>query len=485
MEAKPTSPVTPNYHLLSPCEKPENTMLASIIEESLCGTVSVFENRQTMAGRKIELNLMLLPATTSVVRADPIFYLAGGPGQSAVESGPSLFFRLRKLRKQRDIVLVDQRGTGKSNSLACELDIPMLEQMNLSVDDANNLQLEELRKCLKEYDANPALYTTPIAMDDLNEVRETLGYDKINLLGISYGTRAALVYLRRHEDTVRSVVLDAVVPLTMAIPKNLAIDAQSAFEKMLQDCKSQPGCQQAYPSLGIHFRSLVKRLELVPEQVTTSHPRTGQVATGSIDPLLINRLVRGIMYDRTLSRLLPLAIEEAFKGNYQPLSTLSYTMTGDDSTISTGMMISVLCAEDMKITGSPFQAADFDNPLYDMVSAACKFWPIGSVPENYFLPVSSQLPVLLTSGLLDPVTPPKYGWEAAATLSNSEHLVVPGVGHGSVVAGCMPDIVSDFFDEPDPDNIEATCTMNLRRPPFFTSYAGPVRKGSIKGIQDD
>lgn len=471
----PATKITPNYNLLSSCEKPENTLLANIIEESLCGTISVFENRSAMSGRKIDLNIMLLPATTSVVSADPIFFLAGGPGQSAVDSGPALFYRLHKLRRERDIVLVDQRGTGKSNSLACELDIPLLEQMNLTISEVNSLQIEKLKQCLTEYDANPALYTTPIAMDDLNEVREVLGYDKINLLGISYGTRAALVYLRRHEQSVRSVVLDAVVPMTMAIPKNVAVDAQSAFKKLLQDCEHQPGCQQAYPALAAHFRGLVKRLELSPEKATIIHPRTGVLTTGTVDPLLISRLTRGIMYSRTLSRLLPFAIEEAFKGNYQPLSTLAYTMTGEDNLLSTGMMVSVLCAEDMRLVDSPNNTADFDNPLYNMVAAACEFWPAGSVAEDYFTPVTSNVPVLLTSGTLDPITPPRYGWEAAATLSNSEHLVVPGVGHGSVVAGCLPGVVSDFFDQPVPREVNASCSMNLHRPPFFTSYAGAVQ----------
>ncbi|MFP6806278.1 MAG: alpha/beta hydrolase [Pseudomonadales bacterium] len=466
----------PNYHLLSSCEKPEDDAYANLIEESLCGTISVFEDRDDRTGRKIDLNIMLLPATTSAVKPDPIFFLAGGPGQSAVETGPALFTVLRKLRKERDIVLVDQRGTGQSSSLACELDIPVLEQLSLSIEEITVLHTAQLKKCLTEFDANPALYTTPIAMDDLNEVREVLGYDKINLLGISYGTRAGLVYLRRHEDTVRSIVLDAVAPTTMVIPKNVAVDAQSAFEQMLADCQSQPGCKQAFPDLHAHFREVVERLQTVAETVTIRHPRTGVAIRGTVDPLLISRLTRGVLYSRTLSQLLPLVIEEAYKGNYQPLSTLSYSMSGEDSQLSTGMMLSVLCAEDMTLLDSPYNTEDFDNPLFNMLSGACEFWPRGSIPEDYFNAVSSMVPVLLTSGILDPITPPKYAWEAAATLGNSEHVIVPGVGHGSVVAGCMPEVVATFFDNPKPKEINASCSVNLRRLLFFTSYAGAVTK---------
>jgi pimeloyl-ACP methyl ester carboxylesterase len=469
--------VTPNYHLLSPCEKPEAAVIFEVMRESLCGTISVFEDRSATTGRKIDLNVMLLPATTSTVQPDPIFFLAGGPGQSAVETGPYLFARLHKLRKDRDIVLVDQRGTGESNSLACEIDGSAMENLSLSIAEAAELQLANLEKCLSTYDADPALYTTPVAMDDLDEVRRELGYDKINLIGISYGTRAGLVYLRRHEESVRSLVLDAVVPLTMPIPKNVAVDAQSAFNQLLIDCESQPDCAETYPDLAEHFQALANKL---PITVTINHPKTGVPFTAKIDPHLINRLVRAVMYDRTLSRLLPLAIEEAFNGNYTTLSTLAYTLTGDDSHMSTGMMASVLCAEDMKLVDAPNNTLGFDNALYESLAPVCEFWPTGSVPEEYFEAVVSDVPVLLTSGVLDPITPPKYGWEAAATLSNSEHIVVRGVGHGTLVTGCMPDVINDFLTGLDLTSINISCTSNISRPAFFTSYAGAVSREALQ-----
>ena len=465
--------ISPNYHLLSTCDRPDNATIAHIVAESLCGTISVFEDRSAMTGRKIDLNIMLMPAV-SIAKADPIFFLAGGPGQSAVDAGPFLFYQLNKLRNERDIVLVDQRGTGKSNSLACELEVSAFEQVNISVDTAIAMQIENLKKCLTEYDANPALYTTPIAMDDLNEVREVLGYGKINLLGISYGTRAALVYIRRHEDTVRSAVLDAVVPTSMVIPRNVAVDAQTAFNGLLADCMKQPGCNEAYPQLGPHFKSLIRRLEQAPEEITLHHPRTGKKLTGPLDQRLVSRLIHAVLYDRTLSQLLPLAIEEAFLGNYQPLSTLAYTITGEDSVFSTGMMASVLCAEDMKLVDAASNTEDFDNTIYAALAPICEFWPAGSIPENYFEPVVSDIPVLLMSGKLDPITPPKYGWEASLTLKNSEHVVIPGVGHGSIIAGCMPDVVNDFFNDPNPRKVRAGCSVDLQRLPFFSSLAGPL-----------
>ena len=463
--------VTPNYDLLSQCERPREARRSAIVSVSLCGSISVFENRETRTGRKIDLNIMLIPASTAVVKPDPIFFLAGGPGQSAVHTGPFLFPRLDKLRRERDIVLVDQRGTGKSNSLACEFESEF-DLLDVTLDEAAALQVENLERCLGEYQADPALYTTPIAMDDLDQVREALGYKKINLMGISYGTRAALVYLRRHEDSVRSMVLDSVVPLTMSIPANIAIDAQAAFETLLADCRAQVGCEAAFPQLRDHFSELIYRMRQSPPTITIAHPRTGERTTGTLEPGIINRLIRAVMYDRTLSTLLPLAIEQAYDGNFQPLMTMAYAFTGDGSTLSAGMMASVLCSEDMRRVSQPKNSADFDNAIYSSLEPTCRFWPIGEIPESYFEPVTSDVPVLLLSGILDPVTPPKYGWEAARTLSNSEHIVVPGVGHGTSLQGCIPKLLHEFFNNPDPGSLNASCVSDLSRPPFFTSFAG-------------
>ncbi|MFT7548483.1 MAG: pimeloyl-ACP methyl ester carboxylesterase [Candidatus Azotimanducaceae bacterium] len=462
-----------NYHLLDPCEKSDDV---NFIDNALCGVISVPENRHSRDGRQIDLNIMLLPATSAVVLSDPIFFLAGGPGQSAVDAGPGLFSRLREMRTERDIILVDQRGTGNSNSLSCELNISTIESMSLSVEEFETRQTEKLKSCLEEYDADPSLYTTPNAMDDLNEVREKLGYEKINLYGISYGTRAALVYLRRHESTVRSMIIDSVVPLTMTIPKNVALDAQSSFALLLEDCKSQPGCHEAFPDLHNHLRELVQRLQDSPEDVSVLHPRTGIMMTGPFDPVLIGRVIRSILYNRTLSRLLPLAIEEAWAGNYQPLSTLGYAFTGDEDELgmSMGMMASVLCSEDMTLISEPNHTDDFDNAIYRTLKPVCEFWPKGDIPQSYFDAVESDVPVLITSGELDPITPPKYGTEAALTLSNSRHLIVAGVGHAASVNGCLPKLMSTFLEDVDPANLDATCADKLKRLPFFTSYAGAL-----------
>ncbi len=473
--------VTPNYDLLDECERPDLAQASAIIAEGLCGTLDVAENPNDPAGRRISLNIMLLPATSAVVKPDPIFFLAGGPGQSAVDAGVFVFSHLSEARRERDIVLVDQRGTGKSNPLGCDL-VDSDQGFERNSEQALAISLEHMKACLAAYDADPAFYTTPIAMDDLNLVREHLGYQQINLLGGSYGTRAALVYMRRHGDTVRSALLDGLAPTTMRIPANIATDADAAFTKLLTDCQAQKDCRDAFPKLAEHYDALTERLREAPEKVSLIHSRTGENLQGFIDAKLLTGVVRNVLYDRLLSTLVPLAIEEAYAGNYQMLASLALVFAPESPIINIGMMASVLCAEDMQLTTSASPTSRFDNQIYDLLGPVCEFWPQGAVPDNYFDPVRSDVPTLLLSGALDPVTPPKYAWEAAETLSNVEHVVVAGVGHGVSLQGCVPGIIADFFSDPVPAKVNAGCTANLGRMSFFTSYAGPV---PMKDEEDD
>ena len=460
--------------LLSPCDDTVNVAISGLVSKSLCGTLSVYENRTTGSGRKIDLNIMVIPAIATNAAPDPIFFLAGGPGQAAVSIGPYVFSQIPEWRQDRDIVLVDQRGTGKSNSMAC-LSSDELAQIDIS-NATMETELSQLENCLETLDADTRLYTTPIAMDDLNQVREYLGYEKINLMGISYGTRAALVYMRRHGETVRTAVLDAVAPTTMVIPENVAIDAERAFELLVQDCAKQTACNKNYPKLMRHYERLVARLEQVETLIDITHPLTGQQRTIHLQAEIIDRLVRSVLYDRTLSRLLPLAIEEAYDENYTPLMTLAQLLFNPDQAISAGMLASVLCAEDMQRMTSGNPSTHFSNPLFETLDAVCKFWPTTPIEASYFEPVTSDVPVLLTSGVLDPITPPKYAIEALQTLSNAEHIIVPGAGHGAMTQGCMPEVINRFLDSASVKDLEAGCAVNIQRQPFFTSFAGVLEQ---------
>jgi len=464
---------------LGVCPKPELVITTSIVSESRCGTYPVMEDPAAEKGRTIPLKVMVIPAINPKPKTDPVFFLAGGPGQAASEVGPILFLQLNKIRKDRDIVLVDQRGTGSSNPLDCELDLPEFYDMKISLQHLAELQIQTLKKCLQDYDADPRFYTTPIAMDDLNAIRQALGYKKINIIGGSYGTRAALVYMRRHEETVRSVVLDGVVPLTMKLPQFFARDATRALELMLDDCEQNIDCSNAFPRLRSHLDDLFRKLSHQPAEVTLTHPRTGELIPSQIHAEIIMRIIRAVLYSGDLASLLPLAIEQAHAGNFQSLATMAGFFDSGQMGMSIGMMNSVLCSEDMSLAeqSSPIAADEhslFGNSFYSDLHAVCEFWPKGSIPNSYLEPVRSDIPVLLTSGELDPVTPPVWGEEAAATLSRSKHIVVPGVGHGTLGYGCMENLIAEFIDQPDLQHINSDCLEKIQRPPFFYSTAGPV-----------
>jgi pimeloyl-ACP methyl ester carboxylesterase len=208
---------------LAPCRPADN------IEDGLCGTWEVFENRDAAAGRRITLRVVVLPALSTNTASDPVFILAGGPGQAASELTEAIRVPFRQVNRDRDLVFVDQRGTGGSNPLTCELDEEAPEEALLLDPMADELLrarvVEQLGACVASLDADPRFYTTPIAMDDLDDVREALGYDTINLWGGSYGTRAGLVFLRRHPDRVRTAILDGVAPVAMKLPLYMGMDA--------------------------------------------------------------------------------------------------------------------------------------------------------------------------------------------------------------------------------------------------------------------
>src|SRR5207244_12853121 len=200
---------------------PEPCRLPGIDEELLCGRLTVFENRLTRAGRTIDLSVVVLPAFDQNTKAEPLFDLAGGPGAAATESATFYAGQGKGYRRRRDVVLVDQRGTGKSNPLSLPgKRTPEDYPSEMSPVDC----VKSLRQTL-ERRADLTQYTTSIAMDDLDDVRARLGYDRINLIGSSYGTRAALVYLRQHPERVRTVTLIGVAPTYLKMPCE---DAQAA-----------------------------------------------------------------------------------------------------------------------------------------------------------------------------------------------------------------------------------------------------------------
>ncbi|MGE0816096.1 MAG: alpha/beta fold hydrolase [Vicinamibacterales bacterium] len=441
-----------------------------------CGSLTVYENRASGQGRQIPLKIVVAPALRRDAAPDPLFVLAGGPGQPAASMASGLLPAFRRFRTDRDIVFVDQRGTGDSNRLGCD---PSPEELDdISIDD--DRVEARFRACLAALDADPRLYTTPIAVDDLDDVRAYLGYDRINLWGGSYGTRAALVYLRQHEAHVRSMVIDGVAPPDMFLPLHVARDAQRALDRLFAGCQAEPSCASAFPTLAADTAALFARLERERPVVQAVHPRTGLPITLPLSRKDAALVVFRVLYVPEMASLLPRLLTDAAAGNYQGLLAAAFqgAPEGDKRDMALGMHLSVTCAEDIpRITPEARAAADaagfLGAAMFDAQYGACRFWPAGEIPDSYYAPVASDRPVLILSGADDPVTPPIWGDRVARHLPHAKHLVVPGAGHGTTGRGCVPVLMQRFLEAASADGLEASCLEALGRPPFFITPTGP------------
>jgi len=459
---------------LKPCKSTEGP------SEAYCGKLDVFENRDTKTGRKISLNIVVLPALKQNYAPDPLFFFAGGPGQGAASLADYVRDTFRRLQSSRDIVLVDQRGTGKSNPLECKPEKED-EDQNLTTEQELAETARQEHTCLDSYKnkADVRLYTTSIAMDDIDDVRQFLGYSKINLYGVSYGTRAAIVYARRHTANTRAVILDSVAPPDMRLPLYTARDGQRALDLLFKDCEKDAGCAQRFPHLRNTFNDLITRLTAHPEHIHYIHPRTGEAKEMDAKRLVVTGTVFRILYDPEVSSLLPLLIEQASKGNFSGFLAVGGDYDPkEESMLARGMQISVVCSEDFtrihagevaKETAGTFLSTDFA----DVLLKPCEFWPRGVVEPAYFDNTPSDLPALILSGELDPITPPIWGQEVASQWKNAKHVTVPGSGHGAYSHGCVMKLMEQFLNDGSAAKLDTSCVNHIERPPFFLGPAGP------------
>ena len=453
---------------LRPCASTEGPT------DGYCGGLEVYEDRGAASGRRIRLAIVVLPSVSSDVHADPLVFLAGGPGQAAAQMASQVQPLFRKIQRTRDVVLVDQRGTGKSSPLNCRGGGDSLRDLSEPDTDA----LEKLRTCLARLPGDPRFYTTNLAMDDLDDVRAFLGYDRINLYGGSYGTRAALVYVRRHGEHVRAIVLDGVAPMDMRLPMYAARDAQRALDRLYDDCWHDGACRAAYPRLAERTRALMARLDANPLRVTMPHPRTGVTEEIEVTSKLAASIVFRALYSPLTASILPSLIERAEHGDFQGLLALAFAGESATDAMSLGMQLSVLCSEDSTRYANEDLVREslgtlFGTRLFTGQVAACGFWPKGRVDDAYYAPVVSPVPALVLSGELDPVTPPTWGLEVVKHLRNGRHIVMPGTGHGVAATACGNRLVTEFVDKGTAGGLDARCVRAVQRPGFFLTPAGP------------
>ena len=447
----------------------ESCRVEGLGKPASCGVLERPEDPSAPDGPTVSLRVVVVPAEDPSDRP-PVFLLAGGPGQAATRAWPPILQPFEPFIEGRDVVLVDQRGTGASRPLSCPQPESLAEKLR------RDHSGQRVRDCLARLEADPVHYTTTVAADDLDAVRDALGYTTIDLVGGSYGTRAASVYLRQYPERVHAVVLDGLAPVDMALPAPFAQDGQRAFELLVADCDADPACRAAFGDVG----ALLDRvLDAVGEGklVRVNDPRSGERVEIPIDRDIVAGAVRGLLYQPGLAAVLPVTLERAAAGDFSPLvaqATLFSDALAED--LAEGMFLSVVCTEDV-----PFITDDMVDGkgsflgtfIVDELRRACRVWPAAELPDGYREPVRSDVPVLLLSGALDPVTPPRWGEHVAQGLSNARHVIVPGTGHGTLYVGCVPQLVRTFFETGDPLAVDAACVEDLRRPPFFIDTAGP------------
>jgi pimeloyl-ACP methyl ester carboxylesterase len=421
------------------------------------------EDRSNPGSRQIDLNVAVVDAVKRRADPDPLFVLVGGPGQSAVEAFPALYSALYKIHQSRDIVLVDQRGTGKSNPLRC-LD-PHEEEVN---DDQAVALLEE---CPHKLNADLRQYTTDIAMQDLDQVRSALGYKTINLYGISYGTRAALVYYKMFPENVRSLVLDAVVDPSFILYQDSARDGQAALERVFARCEADQACRTTYPHLRFEFEEILHKLENTPDEITMAHPLTGQPLQITLTDQVITNHIFNMLYSPDLVAMLPFVIHQAYKsGNYAPLITQGFLA---DSRVYDGMFYAVTCAEDSSlIRMEQDREGIFERNVQNFLEI-CRAWPQQESPKVIHEPVKTDIPVLMFSGEADPITPPRHAEQLHSALANSLDVIFPGMGHGNGFTECGSRIMADFIRTASLNDLDVSCAQSVTPPPFFLDFSGP------------
>ena len=441
--------------------------------DALCGTLAVPLDPGRTGGETVELFVAVVEASAEQASPDPLVVLASGPGDAATRWFVAAERGFSRILRDRDVVLVDQRGAGRSAPLRCDGSRYAALLAGGGVQSAVDAGIA----CLGQLKHDPRFFTTSAAVADLERVRAALGYEQLNLYGVSYGTRVAQHYLRRHPGRVRSVVLEAVLAPDAPLGSDLAVASQTALDALFERCAADDACGAAFPDLGRRFAALLGRLSAVPVALTLEHPRTGAPATVVLTRWLFARLVSLLLASSHGASLVPVLVDAAHAGDYRGLATQALLRAKDMAVLATGLNYAVLCTED-----APFYAdADPDaradtfagSALVDIVAGVCAHWPRGVLDDDLREPLAGATPVLALSGEFDPVAPARLARRAVARLTNVVHVVGRGRAHDMLQDGCAQRVVAMFVETADPDSLDLDCVDRIGPFPLFASRMGP------------
>ena len=442
-----------------------------------CATLSRPENPNKPNGKVINLFVVKLPSSSAEPESDAFTIIQGGPGGSSIDMAISHRHVLNIIRAKRDVLIVDQRGTGRSNILQCD----EAEDQILSSAFDRALTLDLTKKCAAKLNQNDLrYYTTSIAVQDLEAVRIAANYPQLTVYGVSYGTRVAQHYLRRYPSSTRALVIDGVADIGLNLAgSEISLRSQDAFDSMVKRCKQTPSCIKQFGDIAIKFKELRQRLISSPVKLKLAHPLSGKKISHTVRESDLLTAVRMMPYSTEVLSLLPMLISQAHSGDYTLLAAQSINIQDSFSNdFASGMHNSIVCTEDAPFVNK--NAADetlntyFGRDMIDGLSTICEAWPQGFIDDDFHESFDSEKPVLILSGETDPITPPINGERAAKMFSNSKHIVVPSHGHGVFARGCVPFLIRDFISNTNLNKLKSDCITRERVMPFFIDTAGPT-----------
>lgn len=425
---------------------------------------------------EITVRVAVVPALSLEPASDPLVPVAGGPGQSTIEFYAGWAGAFERVRQHRDIVLVDQRGTGESAAMVCDIDDDVVDG-KYSAEETRGLT----EQCLELLPHDPRFFTTSVATRDLEAVRIALGYSAFNMYGISYGTRVAQHYARSYPDTTRTVILDGVVPPQLPLGPDIATESQRAVEHVFDRCSEDASCRARFGDIADDFEVLRGALAESPVTVEYQHPDTGERRIADFTADHLAGAVRLLLYNPRTVALLPLVISEAADGNFGPLAAqFDMVVSSLADALNIGMHNAVMCTEDAPFIDWDGLDTDAINSSYmgplqlESIRTMCSVWPAGELDDNLRTPLTTDLPVLLLSGTADPITPPRFAEMAATNLANSWHIIGENQGHGLAAVGCMPKVIGEFIADAMLADDAADCMDNAFVMPFFLDFTGPA-----------
>ncbi len=443
-----------------------------------CAWLDVPENPADAASKKIKIHLSLIASTGKNPPADPVLFLAGGPGQGASESYPQIASGFREILKKRHVLLYDQRGTGRSNRLHCESTEAIDEAQISKLDKAARAELitQASKACVAALKVDLRYYNTSVAITDVEAIRKAINAEQLNLYGISYGSRMAQQYAMNYPKQVRSLILDGVVPNELILGSDHARALDDALAMQFAHCRADKACAARFGDPAKTLAELREQYANTETSVVVANPLTGAFEDSKTAPSAIAAVARLSVYATETASILPLWLDEARKARPQALIAQSMmTMASLSKIMADGMGASVVCSEDAEfLKPNPEDATRLlGTDMAELYNVQCQVWPKGPRNANFFDPLKSDVPTMIVSGEFDPVTPARYGEQVIKNLSNAVHVVAPKQGHGNIFRGCIAKLAGEFMIDLKPKTMQTECVKKIRPAPFFLDYVGP------------